>query len=326
MTAFTSPPAHAPRPTGRAAVLAWLMPFVAVGIAMVWHWLASVPPGPLPPPVAKEPPPAKKAPEAAKGDDDDDKDRDGFEPFTTPRTDHLLAQLHRAYDGVAFKSEPTFEAWSAAHRPLITQIVTATRTQTFKGVTPPPSVSTSNVECHTIRCRFTLSSTDREHLQTLLDALATLKIDDVPLWYAWKHDKLVEEPAKRPNAKPRVKTVVTVSFSRDLPKLDTITLAGGAPLRPANIVAPRLSTDAQPGAAPQPTGPATAPAGAPTVPKDSSAATPTAAAKAVPKDSTTPSGATPAAPKDSSTATQLAPKDSSGATPTATAPTGAAKR
>lgn len=223
-----------PRPTGRPALVGWLLPFLCVSAALIAHWSLSVPPGPLPPPVAKDPPP-KPSPAPAAGDDDDDKDKDGFEPFTAPRAANLLVQLHEAYDGVAFKAEPTFEAWSVAHRPLITQIITATRLQTFKGLVPSPSVSTSNVECHTVRCRFTLSSSKQEDLQLLLDALAGLQFEGAPLWHTWKPDEIAEEPAKRANAKPRMRTQVLVSFARDLPKVDRINLQSGAPLKPATI-------------------------------------------------------------------------------------------
>lgn len=223
-----------PRPTGRAALVGWLLPFLAVSAALIAHWVINVPPGPLPPPQVKEPPPKPK-PGTPPGDDDDDKEKDGFEPFTAPRADNLLAQLHEAYDKVTFKAEPTFEAWSVAHRPLITQIITATRMQAFKGLVPSPSVSTSNVECHTIRCRFTLSSSKQEDLQRLLDALATLQLDGAKLWHTWKPEDIAEEPAKRPNAKPRMRTQVMVSFARDLPKLDAIKLESGAPLKPATI-------------------------------------------------------------------------------------------
>ncbi|MDC0675605.1 hypothetical protein [Nannocystis radixulma] len=279
-----------PRPTGRPALVGWLLPFLCVSAALIAHWVLSVPPGPLPPPVVKEPPP-KPSPLPA-GDEDDDKDKDPFEPFTAPRAESLLAQLHEAYDGVAFKAEPTFEAWSVAHRPLITQVITATRLQTFKGVVPSPSVSTSNVECHTVRCRFTLSSSKQEDLQTLLDAVAALQIDGAPLWHTWKPDDIAEEPAKRANAKPRMRTQVLVSFSRDLPKIDQIKLQSGAPLKPATITpvkVPNPNPSAMPTGTP-PTGPL-GPGGATTGPRPTPAP-PTGATSSTARPSTAPPGST----------------------------------
>jgi len=277
-----------PRPTGRPALVGWLLPFLCVSAALIVHWVLSVPPGPLPPPVAKEPPP-KPSPLPA-GDEDDDKDKDDpFEPFTTGRADNLLAQLHEAYDAVAFKAEPTFEAWSVAHRPLITQVITATRLQTFKGVVPSPSVSTSNVECHTVRCRFTLSSSNQEDLQTLLDAVAALQLDGAPLWHTWKPDDIAEEPAKRANAKPRMRTQVMVSFARDLPKIDQIKLPSGQPLKPATITPVKTPT---PGPTPTGKSPSTAtgplgPGGPTTNPTHSTTATPTGAPSSTARPSST---------------------------------------
>lgn len=269
-----------PRPTGRRAVVGWLLPFLCVSAAMLLHWSLSVPPGPLPPPVPKDTPAAKKKPGAATPIGDDDKDKEDYEPFTAPRGDNLLVQLHAAYDKVAFKSEPTFEAWSVAHRPLITQIITATRLQAFKGVTPSPSISTSQVECHTIRCRFTLSSSKEEDLQRLLDALAGLQLDGASLWHIWKPDPIAEEPSKRANAKPRMRTQVLVSFARDLPKVDAITLESGAPLKPAAVAPLKASGTNSP--TPATSKPTTTQTTRPTSPAGSTPPAPAPAVKSQP--------------------------------------------
>jgi hypothetical protein len=279
-----------PRPTGRAALVGWLLPFVGVSAAILAHWYLSVPPGPLPPPVPKDPPkeePKKPEPKRAPAAANDDEDG-GFEPFTTPRSDNLLVQLREAYGELAFKSEPTFEAWSVAHRPLITQIITATRLQVFKGVVPSPSISTSNVECHTIRCRFTLSSNKEEDLQSLLDALASLKLDGAPLWHTWKPEAIAEEPTKRANARPRMRTNVLVSFRRDLPKVDAITLESGAPLKPASV-APIRPAAATP-TVPATTKPTTSPTALPSRPSTS----PPTSTPPPPTSATAPAGKPPA--------------------------------
>ncbi|PCC73097.1 hypothetical protein SAMN02745121_06441 [Nannocystis exedens] len=288
-----------PRPTGRSALVGWLLPFLCVSAALIAHWALSVPPGPLPPPVVKEAPPKPSPTPAAGGDEDDDKDKDGFEPFTAPRAAGLLVQLHAAYDGVAFKAEPTFDAWSVAHRPLITQIITATRLQAFKGMVPSPSVSTSNVECHTIRCRFTLSSSKQEDLQLLLDALAGLQLDGAPLWHTWKPDDIAEEPAKRANAKPRMRTQVLVSFARDLPKVDQIALKSGAPLKPATITPVKVPGPSASAPTPSPSTSSTAnplgPGGATTGPRPSTAHPTPAQPSSTAQPSSSVPGSTPGA-------------------------------
>jgi hypothetical protein len=223
---LASRPSTAPR-----TLLGWLLPVVLVGAAVLTHWLLNVPPGPLPPPVQKDEPKKKESPATPAGDDDDDKDKGGDEPFTAPRSDTLLAQVREAYGAAAFKSEPTFEAWSAAHRPLINQVVASARVQAFKGVTPIPSISVTGVECHTIRCRFSLTSAKTEDIQKLIDTLQGLQLDGAGLWHSFKADPFVEEPSKRSGAAPRMRTAVEVSFLRDLPKVDKITLADGAPLK-----------------------------------------------------------------------------------------------
>jgi hypothetical protein len=226
MTESASRPSNAPQ-----TLLGWVLPVVLVGGAVLTHWLLNVPPGPLPPPVQKDEPKKKEAPATPGGDDDDDKDKGGDEPFTAPRSDTLLAQVREAYGAAAFKSEPTFEAWSAAHRPLINQVVASARVQTFKGVTPIPSISVTGVECHTIRCRFSLTSTKTEDIQQLIDTLQGLQLDGAGLWHSFKPEPFVEEPSKRAGAAPRMRTALEVSFLRDLPKIDKITLADGTPLK-----------------------------------------------------------------------------------------------
>lgn len=217
-------------PNAPRSLLGWLLPVVLVGGAVLAHWLLNVPSGPLPPPIQKDEP-KKKAPATPSGDDDDDKDKGGDEPFTAPRSDTLLAQVREAYAAAAFKSEPTFEAWSLAHRPLINQIVAAARVQAFKGVTPIPSISVTGVECHTVRCRFNLTSGKTEDIQKLIDTLQGLQLDGAGLWHSFKPEPFVEEPSKRAGAPARMRTGVEVSFLRDLPKVDKITLADGSPLK-----------------------------------------------------------------------------------------------
>lgn len=235
----------APRPAApeaaRRTLLGWLLPVVLVGGAVLAHWLINVPPGPLPPPTQQEEPKKKEAPATVRGDDDDDKEKAGDEPFTAPRSDTLLAQVREAYGAAAFKSEPTFEAWSAVHRPLINQVVASARVQTFKGVTPIPSISVTGVECHTIRCRFNLTSAKTEDIQKLIDTLQGLQLDGASLWHTFQPEPFVEEPSKRAGAAPRMRTSLEVSFLRDLPKIDKITLADGTPLKqPPPTTAPGM--------------------------------------------------------------------------------------
>lgn len=221
-------------PSPPRTLLGWVLPFVLVSTAVALHWWLDVPNGPLPPPVQKEgEAPKKPAPKKpAASSDDDDKDKDVDEPFTTPRTPGLLTQLWEAYDPQAFDREPTFEVWNTAHKPRITQLVTSARLQLFKGRAPPPSISVSNIECHTVRCRFTLTTNDQADLQSLVDALEGLRLDGATVWHKFIPDDIVEEPAKREGAPPRFKATILASFIRDLPPVDQLTFKDGAPIRP----------------------------------------------------------------------------------------------
>lgn len=220
-------------PSPPRTLIGWVLPFVLVSTAVAIHWWLDVPNGPLPPPVQKEGEAKKPAPPKPAGDaDDDDKDKDVDAPFTTPRTPGLLTQLWDAYDALPFGSEPTFEAWNAAHKPRITQLVTATRLQLFKGRAPPPSISVSNIECHTVRCRFTLTTLGQEDLQSLVDALEGLRLDGATVWHKFVPDPIAEEPAKREGAPMRYKATILASFIRDLPPIDLITFKDGAPIKP----------------------------------------------------------------------------------------------
>lgn len=244
-------------PSSPRTLLGWVLPFILVSAAALVHWSLDVPAGPLPPPgqkegEAKKPAPPKPA-AADPGDDDKDKDREADEPFTTPRTPGLLTQLWDAYDNLPFASEPTFEVWNTAHKPRVTQLITTARMQLFKGRAPPPSVSVSSIECHTVRCRFTLTTNAREDLEQLITALEGLRLDGATLWHKYVPDAIVEEPPKRAGAAPRWKSNVVIAFIRDLPPIDLITFKDGAPIRPN--VAPAPAPDAP--IAPVPPSPST---------------------------------------------------------------------
>ncbi len=247
-------------------LLGWLFPPAAILAAFGLHWAINVPPGPLPPPGQKEEP---KKPEP-KDKDKDKKGRDAADkepaepliPFTTPRSPGLLTQTWAAYDDVDFAKEPTFEAWSAAHRPLISQVVAAARTHTFKGRTPLPSVSTSSVECHTMRCSFVLTTAEKADLELMLETLDGLLLGGATIWHRFLPDPVELEPSKRKGATPRNRVKVIASFIRDLPPLDAVTLADGkTPLRSSSASAPEPA----PGPAPAP--PSGSPSAPPSVPK-----------------------------------------------------------
>lgn len=270
-------------PSPPRTLLGWVLPCVLVGAAVFAHWMLNVPNGPLPPPVVKEDAPKKPDPGktggGGGGGDDDDKDKDD-EPFTTPRSPGLLTQLWNAYDALPFGNEPTFEAWNVAHKPVVTQIVTATRLQLFKGRSPPPSITVTNIECHTIRCRFTLTGTVEEDLQALSDALSGLQIGGATLWHKFVPEPLAEEPAKRAGATPRKKVQIVVAFIRDLPPIDQITFKDGAPIKPPPPAIPPAQ-----GALPAPSPTATVPTGG---------TTPPGAAPTAPAVTTAPTGPKPA--------------------------------
>ena len=79
----------------------------------------------------------------------------------------------------AFKSEPTFEAWQTAHKSILSQLVSAAR---LLELPSGPNITVSASECHTIRCRFTLSAPTSEALSTIVTTLETLELDGATGW------------------------------------------------------------------------------------------------------------------------------------------------
>ena len=238
----------APRTSVLYALRTWLLPVALGAGAFGVHYALHVPRGPLPPPSPAQLEAEKKAAEKAKKEEEklqreaDRKagkvrpsERSGakdlpYEAFTRAREQYLLDQLWEYYEPKSFKGEPTFEAWQTAHKSLLGQIVSATR----QAVLPEgPAIVVAANECHTIRCRFTISAPEAEPLTTLNQALEKLELDGRSLWHSYKPGKLVEEPAKKEGAAPRHKQEITVSFIRDLPPLERIQLPGEGPLRVA---------------------------------------------------------------------------------------------
>jgi hypothetical protein len=238
----------APRPALLYALRTWLLP-VALGAGAIGvHWALHVPPGPLPPPSPAQLEEEKKAAEKKKKEEEKkqrEADRKAgkvrptektgakdfpYEAFTRPRDQYLLDQLWEYYEPKSFKGEPTFEAWQTAHKALLGQIVSGTR----QLVLPEgPAIVVSANECHTIRCRFTITAPESEPLTQLSKALEQLEIDSRSLWHSFKPGKLGEEPAKKEGAPARHKLEITVSFIRDLAPLERIQLPGKGPLRAA---------------------------------------------------------------------------------------------
>ena len=230
--------------------------------------------GPLPPPSPAELEEKKKAAEKKKRDEEK-KQRDAdkkagkakpekpgprdlpYEPFSRPRQQYLLDQLWAYYESKGINKEPVFEAWQTAHKPIVTQIVNATR----HAVLPDgPTISVGTNECHTIRCRFILTAASTEPLEQMKKALSELQLGGGSLWHSFKPGKVTLEPNKREGAEPKYRLELTVSFMRDLPTLARIELPGRGPLR-TPPPPPRPSTG--PGAIPGPQPSSTAAAGSP---------------------------------------------------------------
>jgi hypothetical protein len=222
----------------------WLLP-VALGCgAFAVHYAMHVPPGPLPPPSPAKQDEERKAADKAKREEErkqreadrkagKSRPRTGprelpYEPFTAPRRQFLLDQLWAYYEPQDLKHEPTFDAWQTAHKPLISQIVTAARTAAGASAT---AVTVGTSECHTIRCRFSLVGADSDELTRVVDLLRSLELEDGPLWHSFEAGK--PAPEKKGDAAGRQKLQVTVSFARDLPAMAAIRIPGKGPLRPS---------------------------------------------------------------------------------------------
>ncbi|MBA3545142.1 MAG: hypothetical protein H0T76_01525 [Nannocystis sp.] len=234
----------------------WLLPLTVGAAAFGLHYALHVPAGPLPPPSPAEVEADKKAADKKKKDEEkaqreaDRKagktkpraERSGarelaYEPFRRPRPDHIIEQLWAYYEPMAFKKEPTFEAWQTAHKSLLTQIVDATR-RTALPDGPELTVATS--ECHTIRCRFTITATTQEPLDAIIPVLRQLRLGTGPLWHSFEADTPAADKDKAGNATkpPRFKAELTVSFTRDLPTLADMSLPELGPLRTQSPATP----------------------------------------------------------------------------------------
>ena len=233
----------------RAALLVtlrtWLLPVALGACAFGLHYALHVPAGPLPPPSPAELEEKKKAAEKKKRDEekkqrDEEKkagkskpERPGprdlpYEPFSRPRDRYLLDQLWAYYEPKGFSKEPTFDAWQTAHKPIVSQIITATRQAVLHD---GPAISVGTTECHTIRCRFILNAPTPEALEQMSAAISELQLDGESLWHSVQLGRVTAEPSKREGAEPKHKLEFTVGFIRDLPPISNIVLPGKGPLR-----------------------------------------------------------------------------------------------
>lgn len=236
------------------ALRTWLLP-VALGAAAVGlHYALHVPAGHLPPPSPAALEEAKKQAEkdnreAERKQKEEDRkagkrpaiDKNAvrdlpYEAFTRPRSEFILAQLREYYIPLAFKTEPTFEAWQTATKSHIGQLVSAARQLALPS---SPNITVTSSECHTIRCRFTLSSPDTESLASMVTLLQTLEQGGQTIWHTFKPGKVIEEPSKREGAEARHKQELVVIYQRDIPPMDRIESPGKGRLRP--VTAPTLS-------------------------------------------------------------------------------------
>jgi hypothetical protein len=224
----------------------WLLPLALGAAAVGLHYTLHVPPGPLPPPSPAEVEAEKKAAEKKKREEEirqRAEDRKAgkpvkprntvrelvYEPFRHQRTAHILEQLWAYYEPTSFKKEPIFEAWQNAHKPLLWQIVDATRNTAQPG---SPAIEVAHSECRTIRCQLTITAPTKEVLVTEIAALEQLHLGAGPLWHRFDADTPIADTNKAGAAidPPRFKATLTVSFTRDLPTLPEISLPGKGPL------------------------------------------------------------------------------------------------
>ncbi len=224
---------------------AWLLPVVVGTAAIGLHFRLHVPPGPLPPPSPAELEAAKakadkEKQEAERKQREEDRKAGrlppapqdlAYEAFRQPRSEYLLSQLWQYYGPKSYNNvEPVFEAWQTAHRPLLNQIFGAAK---LRNTGDPPAITLQNTSCHTIRCRFTLRSTDRAAVERMADTLESLELDGASLWREFSRGKLTEEPGKRESDQAHHKLELTVGFVRDLPPIERIQIPGVGPLRQA---------------------------------------------------------------------------------------------
>lgn len=228
------------------ALRTWLLPVALGAGAFGLHYALHVPAGPLPPPSPAQLEEAKKQAEKEKRDAErkqKEEDRKAgkrpavdknavrdlpYEPFTRPRSEFILAQLREYYIPLAFKTEPVFEAWQTATKSHIGQLVSAARQLALPD---GPNITVASSECHTIRCRFTLSSPDSASLTAVVEILQTLELDGQSIWFLFKPGKVVEEPSKREGAETRHKQELVIIYQRDIPPLDRIDSPGKGRLR-----------------------------------------------------------------------------------------------
>jgi hypothetical protein len=265
------------------ALYTWLLPVAVAAAGFGVHYALHVPPGPLPPPSPTKVEEDRKAADKKKKEEERKKkeaDRKAgkkptkptgprelpYEPFSLARKPYLITQLWEYYEPMDFKKEPTFDAWQTVHKPLMAQIVHGARQ-----LAAAPAVNVISTECHTIRCRFTLTGSEEADLEQLIALLRGLQLDGGPLWHDF--DATAPAPDKKDTG-GRLKAQITVSLMRDMPQLPNISVPGkgnlsARPTIPSTPTTPSPTTPSPAAPTPPrtPTGPTTpgaAPSGYPT--------------------------------------------------------------
>ncbi|MBC8072493.1 MAG: hypothetical protein IAG13_29490 [Deltaproteobacteria bacterium] len=183
-------------------LLAPLLATAAVGV----HWALNVPPGGVKisdkdQGAGKADPKKKKpAPKKKKG---------SFEPRPIGEVEASWAR----YQEVEFDAEPVKSAWARPHQSLVNKAVTLARKTAFEGAPEEPRVTVSDVECRTVRCRFTLRSPFAHEVDMLSETLSRLESESQSIWRGYTVTKI--DPPTEDSPKSDTYVQVVVAFRED---------------------------------------------------------------------------------------------------------------
>ena len=138
-----------------------------------------------------------------------------------------MRALRGRYTKMPYEREPVHGEFSLAHKSLVFQIVNNAREQAFRGSPDTPEASLLTNDCRTIRCRLIIGGPYRFEVAILAEAIRELRLERKPLWHSVQIRELA--PGRGRNG-TRYRFEILVSFQRDYPEIEKISLLGGEKL------------------------------------------------------------------------------------------------
>lgn len=142
----------------------------------------------------------------------------------TPRTEAETAQLRLAWSHRPWSEEPVDASFARRAQTVVRRAFVTARNETYEGSPDRPDIVLTRVECHTIRCRFSLQGGLEADLGLVVDAMRRMRTEgDHPVWHAFEVDAHAPDgpapsPGKPPEPEPgpgRAQIDVEVDLHRD---------------------------------------------------------------------------------------------------------------